>query len=351
MDREIRRDKRKSRGTAALLGRRVLRLIGRQRKETMIILGCVLAAGSVACAAWALVKSRSAENMRDGVQTVTDVAGEPIDTTEPLEKDAQPEVNELVSRYFTALQQGDEAALRTMRDNTENKELFRMQENSNHIESYNNLSCYTKSGMEADSYVVFAYYEVKFEGIDTLLPGMTPLYVRKNEAGAYYFYDFYRDQAVAEYISQIAAEEDVEQLYTWVGEEYRRRLEQDESLSAYMQEYMPNMKAAVGEALEEEAAQQAAREREAQQAAAKPASGGSGGGSSAPAGGTASVPNSGEFTVSDTVNIRKIASENADKVGVCYPGESLEILMKQADGWTRVSFQGETGYVRSDVLK
>lgn len=349
MDKEKQRDRRRNSAAAALFYRKALRLIRRQKRETVILLACVLVAGSAACVVWALVKSRSAENVRDGVEMVTDVSGEPINTMEPLEKDAQPEVNELVSRYFTALQQGDEAVLRELRDNTENKELFRMQENSNHIESYNNLSCYTKSGMEEDSYVVFAYYEVKFDGIDTLLPGLTPLYVRKNEAGAYYFYDFYQDRTVGEYISQIAADEDVEQLYTDVGEEYSKRLLQDENLSVYMQEYVPNMKAAVGEALEEEAAAQAAREKEAQQATA-PEPGSSGSGSSAPSG-SVSVPNSGEFTVSDTVNIRKIASESADKVGVCYPGESLEILMKQADGWTRVSFQGETGYVRSDVLK
>ena len=63
------------------------------------------------------------------------------------------------------------------------------------------------------------------------------------------------------------------------------------------------------------------------------------------------VPNSGEFTVSETVNVRKSANENSDRIGVCYSGEKLEILMKQADGWTRVKFQGETGYVKSDVLK
>ncbi|WP_320912981.1 SH3 domain-containing protein, partial [Eisenbergiella porci] len=72
---------------------------------------------------------------------------------------------------------------------------------------------------------------------------------------------------------------------------------------------------------------------------------------SQPAANSGKVPNSGEFTVSETVNVRKSANENSDRIGVCYSGEKLEILMKQADGWTRVKFQGETGYVKSDVLK
>ena len=90
------------------------------------------------------------------------------DTTEPLEENAHPEVNDLVGRYFTALQEGDEETLTSLRDNTGTADLLRMQENSSHIEAYTDISCYTKSGLEADSYVVFACYEVKFQGIDDI---------------------------------------------------------------------------------------------------------------------------------------------------------------------------------------
>ena len=55
--------------------------------------------------------------------------------------------------------------------------------------------------------------------------------------------------------------------------------------------------------------------------------------------------------VAETVNVRKSASETADKIGVCYQGGELEILMQQADGWTRVRFEGQIGYVKTDVLK
>lgn len=68
-------------------------------------------------------------------------------------------------------------------------------------------------------------------------------------------------------------------------------------------------------------------------------------------GSSVSVPDSGKFRVSDTINVRKSASNTAEKIGVCYPGDTLEILMKQADGWTKVKFDGKTGYVKSSVLK
>lgn len=69
------------------------------------------------------------------------------------------------------------------------------------------------------------------------------------------------------------------------------------------------------------------------------------------AGGSANLPASGKIKVGDTVNVRKSASQTADKLGVCYQGEELEIVMQQADGWTKVNYKGQTGYVKTDVLK
>lgn len=63
------------------------------------------------------------------------------------------------------------------------------------------------------------------------------------------------------------------------------------------------------------------------------------------------IPTSGTVTVAETVNVRKSADKDAEKLAVCYQGEKLEILMKQADGWTKVKYKGKTGYVKSDVLK
>lgn len=348
---KAKRNRRKSRSRAAVFARRILRWVKRQKKEAVIAAAGILLLCSAACVVWALVRSRLSVRLPDEIKPVENVTGQPIQTEEPMEPlavDAWPQVNELVGRYFRALEEGDEAALGEIRDYTENKELLRIQENSGHIEAYNNITCYTKSGLEEDSWVVFACYEVKFKGIDTTLPGVTPLYVRKNEEGKYYLHEMSQDAAAAERAGQAAADEDVEALYETVSQEYRKRLDEDETLAAYMEEYTHSMMAAVGEALEEQT-----EAAEAQREAAENAAAGSSGGQSAPASAPASVqvPNSGSFTVSDTVNIRKIASEGADKIGVCYPGDTLEILMKQADGWTRVSYQGQTGYVRSDVLK
>ena len=65
----------------------------------------------------------------------------------------------------------------------------------------------------------------------------------------------------------------------------------------------------------------------------------------------ANSPSEGTATVKDTVNIRKDASTSADKLGVCYKGEKLEVITKRADGWSEVKYNGKKGYVKSEFLE
>ena len=62
-------------------------------------------------------------------------------------------------------------------------------------------------------------------------------------------------------------------------------------------------------------------------------------------------PSEGTATVTDTINVRKEASTSADKLGVCYPGEEVEVIMKRADGWTEVKYKGKKGFVKSEFLE
>ncbi len=56
-------------------------------------------------------------------------------------------------------------------------------------------------------------------------------------------------------------------------------------------------------------------------------------------------------TVIENVNVRKSASENGEKLGLVYIGEKLELLMRQADGWTKVKYKGQTAYVKSEYVE
>ncbi len=66
---------------------------------------------------------------------------------------------------------------------------------------------------------------------------------------------------------------------------------------------------------------------------------------------TAAAETNGTVTVIENVRIRSSASENSEKLGTAYAGEELELVMKQADGWTKIKYNGKTAYVKSDYVE
>ena len=343
-----------------------------KNKAMSAVLGVLLAVviGTIILVSWGMSKGKTEKASGEAEGSSQETAfqenasqeesgqtGESQEAAEPLLENAYPEVNELITRYYAALQSDDLDTVKSLLDYSEDKELLRMQENSSHIESYNNIVCYTKSGLEPDSYVVYACYDVKFEGFDTLVTGLTPFYVSKNAEGIVYSHDWEHDPEAAAYSNEVTAQADVTALYDRIRTGAEEKKAGDEALSAFLAGYVDDMKVAVGEALTEqknapESPEASAENTQSQEGTGTPSSEPEPAPTpSQPAASSGKVPNSGEFTVSETVNVRKSANENSDRIGVCYSGEKLEILMKQADGWTRVKFQGETGYVKSDVLK
>lgn len=348
----------------------------------------------------------------------------------PLEEDAHPEINALMEEYYQAVTNGDVETIKLLADSIDDEMLIYLEKRSAYIESYQNLKCYTKAGPAENSYVVYASYEVKFQGVDTLVPGVSPYLVYEREDGSCYIFEGEVDAAVNQYLEEISAQDDVVDLMNRIQVAFNEAVVEDEELNNFLAQMTSDLKVEVGEALAEaEAAQEAednqqeasaetvtatevratdvvnVRASDSEQAerigkvqigdvlpliesksngwskvefegkeafikseylefvtdeSAEQANEAAGAGEdtdeeNAGAGSTenssTSLPISGTIQVGDTINVRKSASETADKIGVCYQGDKLEILMIQADGWTKVKFNGQTGYVKTEVLK
>ena len=56
------------------------------------------------------------------------------------------------------------------------------------------------------------------------------------------------------------------------------------------------------------------------------------------------------YTVEDVVNVRLAPSENSAIITQAEPGQDI-IKLGNSDNWTRVSIAGQTGYIRSDLIK
>lgn len=60
---------------------------------------------------------------------------------------------------------------------------------------------------------------------------------------------------------------------------------------------------------------------------------------------------SGTVTVIESVRVRKSASTDAEALGTVYAGDELELIMKQADGWTKIKYKGQTAFVKSEYVE
>ena len=107
--------------------------------------------------------------------------------------------------------------------------------NSQYIEGYSNVQVYTKKGMTDTSYVVFAAYDHKYVGYDTLLPGISYLYVDTKEDGSLYIVADPNEEQLA-YISEQLEDAKVQELLNSTQASYDEKLASDEALSKYLSE-------------------------------------------------------------------------------------------------------------------
>ena len=248
--------------------------------------------------------------------------------TEELKVDAYPEVNALVSSYFTAMATGDVTTLSAICSDLDDPAKIRIQEKANYTESYDDLKCYTKPGPIPNSYIVFAYYQIKYVNIDTKAPGLSSLYVCTDDnTGSLYVYNGDLAENVSNYIKGVAAQEDVVALLSEVDTEYTNAVESDKTLKAFMDALPARLDEAV---------------------AARLASGAT---VDESAGG---AEENVEVTVrlTDAVRIRSSAddSDTSNVIAKAAKGDTYTKIGEE-DNWTKIRYKDTEAYVSSDYVE
>ena len=265
---------------------------------------------------------------------------------EPLEEDAYPEINTVVKQYYQAMADGDVATLQTIMTGLDEKEEIKIVKKSEYVESYPTVTCYTKKGLVEDSYIVYAYYEVKLVDFENLTPGMNALYLCKNEDGSYYINGETQDDKIIEYCEIVSSQDDVVDLVNTVQVKYNELKSTDAELSEFLAELPDILTAAVGEELAKREAEENAStvsENTADAAETTPE------GTEEPAQEEQNV----EKTVRTkaVVNVRSSDSSTADKIGKAQLGDEFKLLEEKGNGWSKILFEGEEAFVKSEYLE
>lgn len=393
-------------------------------------------------------------------EPVQDEQTEQADLTEEFQVDAVPEVKTLIADYYKAYQDGDVDALETLAQPISDTEKSYIKLFSEYVESYDNLRCYSKSGLGEGEYVVSVYLEMKFKGVETTAPGLDFFYVRTDETGKPYIDNAYSQfnqsnmenstQAdVQALINEFEQADDVVALQQEIQQKYDQAIASDGQLAAMANETIPNAITAWVESLTQAGAD--SQDQPADDAAQQPddtkddtdqaddqtdnntddttnnadtkdeqdeSSDGKAKTAYALDGinlrkgpgtdkkvvtqillgdklkiypdtkkdgwvkasykkkkgyvklefvttdksdikGTATVedepakalPEGKEITLSDSVNVRVSMSETADRVGLAFQGDTVKVIQSYAEGWTKVEWNGQTGYIKTELIK
>lgn len=152
-----------------------------------------------------------------------------------LKQDEMPELTALVQSYCQAKTDCDPEALQQLfgvTDLSEDQiaaEREKMELVKASIKAYKNISCYYIEGAEADSYVIFPYFEIQYRKAAKLMPTLTWGYVKKQEDGQYRMVSELSDTEKA-YVKAVGERADVKELQDQVKEAAAAAVSEDEVL-------------------------------------------------------------------------------------------------------------------------
>lgn len=236
--------------------------------------------------------------------------------TESLVKD-DAAILTLVKTYYTAAASKDVATLETILDPW-NEEIKNAVLQNDVIESYNNISTYSKKGPVPNSYVVYAYYEGKVVNINTPVPSLSVLYVTTNASGNLVVADQNTSKEVADYIETAKSDADVQALVTDVNSQCENAKASDPALKEFMDSINSSDESGQGDA-------------------------------------NADISATGEMTATSELNIRQEPSTDSAIMGVIPSGTTITKIQNVEDGWCQISYNAGSytieGYVKSEYLK
>lgn len=225
----------------------------------------------------------------------------------------------LVKKYYAAVAAKDIVTLESIVSPWDDEVKENVLRNDGVIESYNNISTYSKKGPVDNSYVVFVYFEGKVVNIETLVPSLSMLYLTTDTSGNLVVSDRNSSQEVADYIESVRSDADVQALVTDVDAQCEKAMNSDPALKAFMD-------SAGGDDTQ---------------------------GDGQDSGTVTAV--TGEMVVTaDAINIRQEPNTSSAIMGMVVAGTTVTVTETAEDGWCKISYNSSAGviegYVKQEYL-
>lgn len=280
----------------------------------------------------------------------------PLDAAIELTEDTDSGINTLFTTYFADLAKGDVDALGKIMVNAPDKNTVAKE--SEYIEDYQNIKCYSKEGLLDNTYVVYVYYEVKFKNIDTLAPSMIREYVCTNEDGALYINNGTVDGEIASWLEDVQNSDSAQKLVKGVNDSLTKAAESDQKLYDLIAKLNEGAGTVETAANESSAQETTAKETETTKAETSKAETTKAETSKAETTKAAETTAAAEYKAFDkkttmyaqeNLNIRQKPSADSKLMGKLIAGDSVTALGTKGD-WTVISYKNGKAYILSELL-
>lgn len=181
---------------------------------------------------------RSAEEQTGSLETgerlfsVVNRTGDSMgESEETMRKESEDEdITELMQRYFTAVSECDMDTLNDIIATNRALDENQIRRQGELIDCYQNISCYVLDGLVENTYIVYVYYEVVFLGIKTPAPGLSRMYICRNEDGAVYINQEDLKGEIRTYMEEVEQTNAVQRLIREVDDKLSAACRKDEEL-------------------------------------------------------------------------------------------------------------------------
>ena len=161
-------------------------------------------------------------------QVTEEVTATPVNRS--LQKNADEKINTLVKDFLTARKEANVDKLKNIVSTGEEMDKSAYQKKYEYVEKIQDIDCYTLPGVEENTYIVYAYYNMKFINIDTLAPGLEQLYITLTSEGTYVIMLDELGEEVEKAREDALQREDVKNLINMVNTNFANAINKDGEL-------------------------------------------------------------------------------------------------------------------------
>ena len=155
------------------------------------------------------------------------------DTIVPYEKDADKELNAFIGDYFKAITSCDNEKLQDMvTDSSEYSNNESLKKKAEFITGYDNITVYTKEGLEEGSYVAFVVSNLTIAGVNSSPYDISTLYIVTGSQGFRIQNGTLPDE-ISKYIEMVKGDKDIQKIYKSVEKKNEALKEKDSSLQQF----------------------------------------------------------------------------------------------------------------------